>query len=90
MRKRVRYRGTVQGVGFRATAHRIAAVYSVAGWVENDSDGSVLLEAQADRDRLLRFLDEVEEELGSYIRAVSTSDIADEAEEREFRVRTGG
>ena len=37
----VRYRGDVQGVGFRETTRRIAAGFSIKGWVKNDGDGSV-------------------------------------------------
>ncbi|MBL8991170.1 MAG: acylphosphatase [Phycisphaerae bacterium] len=43
---RVSYSGRVQGVGFRATARRIAAEFPVSGWVRNEPDGSVMLEAQ--------------------------------------------
>ena len=41
VRKRVVVRGRVQGVFFRDTLSRMAATRSVAGWVENRSDGAV-------------------------------------------------
>lgn len=39
--------GRVQGVGFRATARALAAERGVTGWVQNEPDGSVRMEAQA-------------------------------------------
>ena len=44
-RRRVRVRGTVQGVGFRPFVHRQAAELSLTGWVGNEG-GDVVLEVQ--------------------------------------------
>jgi len=41
--KLVRYRGCVQGVGFRYTARRLAEGFPVAGYVRNLSSGEVEL-----------------------------------------------
>ena len=41
--KLVHYAGNVQGVGFRATASRLARDYPVTGWVRNLPDGRVQL-----------------------------------------------
>lgn len=38
---RVRVTGRVQGVGFRAWTRREAEARGLAGWVRNESDGSV-------------------------------------------------
>ena len=46
-------RGRVQGVGFRWFVEREAHVLSIAGWVRNNSDGSVEVFAQGTRDQLL-------------------------------------
>jgi acylphosphatase len=46
VRKRIIYRGRVQGVGFRATAQWVARGRPVTGWVRNEPDGTVLLEVQ--------------------------------------------
>ena len=53
----VRYSGMVQGVGFRATAVRIARDHPVAGYVKNLPDGRVELWAEgapADVDKFLK------------------------------------
>ena len=41
IRKRVVVDGVVQGVYFRASAHREATAFGVAGWVRNLPDGRV-------------------------------------------------
>lgn len=45
-RHRTRFTGRVQGVGFRATTQAIASRLGLTGWVRNEPDGSVLMEAQ--------------------------------------------
>jgi acylphosphatase len=50
--KRYIVRGRVQGVGFRWFVEREAHVLGIAGWVRNNSDGSVEVLAQGTRDQL--------------------------------------
>ena len=57
--RRVIYRGRVQGVGFRYTAHRIAQGYPVTGYVKNLRDGSVELVAEGAATEIQRMLDEL-------------------------------
>jgi hydrogenase maturation protein HypF len=38
-RVRIRFRGAVQGVGFRPFLHGLAALHGVSGFVLNDADG---------------------------------------------------
>ncbi len=45
-------RGRVQGVGFRWFVEREAHILAIAGWVRNNSDGSVEVHAQGTRDQL--------------------------------------
>ena len=45
-------RGRVQGVGFRWFVEREAHILGIAGWVRNNSDGSVEVLAQGSRDQL--------------------------------------
>jgi hydrogenase maturation protein HypF len=42
IRLQIRCRGTVQGVGFRPTVHRVATSLGLAGWVINDPLGATL------------------------------------------------
>ena len=47
IRRRWRFTGTVQGVGFRYYARAAALHLGLTGWVANNWDGSVTLEARA-------------------------------------------
>jgi acylphosphatase len=52
----VYYSGQVQGVGFRATAEKIARDYPVTGWVKNLSDGRVQLLVEGPEGAVTKFL----------------------------------
>lgn len=83
-RVQVRYHGRVQGVGFRATVRHAAQGFAVTGWVRNEPDGSVLLEAQGEPADLEQFLDEVARALGRFIHATHRSAVQAECEESGF------
>ena len=46
VRRRYRFYGLVQGVGFRYEAVGIASQLSLVGWVKNEYDGSVVIEIE--------------------------------------------
>ena len=46
VRKKMRFHGRVQGVGFRFTAKYLAQSLGLTGWVQNEYDGTVLMEVQ--------------------------------------------
>ena len=48
-------RGRVQGVGFRWFVEREAHLLAIAGWVRNNSDGSVEVLAMGTREQLFGF-----------------------------------
>ena len=48
IRRRVRVSGRVQGVWFRASAEREAAMRRVGGFARNEPDGSVLVELEGE------------------------------------------
>lgn len=54
-----RITGRVQGVGFRNFTQRQARQRSLTGWVRNESDGSVRLEAEGPRAALEELLEAV-------------------------------
>ena len=65
IRRRINFRGRVQGVGFRYRARHAAAAYSCTGWARNEYDGSVTMEIQGleeDIDRVILAI-----ERGSFI-----------------------
>lgn len=56
VRRRWRLDGRVQGVGFRAFCELAASQRSIRGWVRNEFDGSVSVEAEAESNVLSDFL----------------------------------
>lgn len=50
--RRFLVRGRVQGVGFRWFVEREAHILKIAGWVRNNSNGTVEVLAQGTRDQL--------------------------------------
>jgi len=55
VRRRIRVRGIVQGVGFRPTVYRLATERGLGGWVLNDAEG-VLVELEGPAARIDDFL----------------------------------
>lgn len=65
--RRVIYRGRVQGVGFRYTAHHIAQRYAVTGYVKNLRDGNVELVVEGAATEIQRVLAEIAAEMAGNI-----------------------
>lgn len=87
IRKQVRYSGRVQGVGFRVTCRHLSEGYAVTGWVQNESDGGVLLEAQGEGSEVERFLIEIVRVLGQNIENVFLLNIGVVQSEAGFVIR---
>jgi len=58
-RIRIKISGTVQGVGYRFFTQRSACTLGIRGYVENEPDGSVTIEAEGDQNQLTQFLNSV-------------------------------
>ncbi|MBK6965934.1 MAG: acylphosphatase [Bacteroidales bacterium] len=52
----IRVYGRVQGVGFRYSAQQIAASIGLCGFVSNESDGSVYIEAEGSSEQINLFI----------------------------------
>lgn len=85
-RQRITFRGRVQGVGFRATCAEISRRHTVTGWVRNEPDGSVVLEAQGAMDEIGRFVDEILMVMSRNVREHTSIAAEPAADERSFRV----
>lgn len=70
MRKQIHvyFIGSVQGIGFRYTARRLADSFDVSGWVKNLADGRVELVAEQEEDILRDFLNALNNSFNGYIR----------------------
>ena len=86
IRRRLRFTGLVQGVGFRYRAVHAVNLTGATGWVRNDWDGAVSMEIQGTEEQIDRVILMIER--GSYIRIenLEVRDIPVEPEERRFRV----
>jgi len=54
--KSIRISGRVQGVGFRYSTREVANIFSIYGFVKNQSDGSVYIEAEGSDESINAFL----------------------------------
>ncbi len=52
----IRITGSVQGVGFRYTAKNMAVAYRIRGFVKNEYDGAVYIEAEGEEENLRQFI----------------------------------
>jgi len=80
------YIGTVQGVGFRYTVERAARELGVRGWVKNLRNGSVEVVAEASKEVLSQFLDNIRERFSGYISSVDLDWLEASGEFREFTI----
>ncbi len=85
-RVRVTYHGTVQGVGFRWACRAAAEPHPVTGWVRNEPDGSVMLEAQGEQPAIDALLADIDDQMAGNIRSKETEPIAIQPAETSFRI----
>jgi len=90
VRRRIRARGIVQGVGFRPFVYRIAREHGLAGWVANSPAG-VTVEVEGDAASVGRFLDSFRREAPALaqIDEMAVEDLA-AAGDTEFVIRESG
>lgn len=67
-RRLIHFSGSVQGVGFRYTALRLARGFDVTGYVRNLHDGRVEMLVEGPPDQIDSLLAAVRERMGHYIR----------------------
>ena len=85
-RKRITFYGYVQGVGFRYRAYYAASSVGVTGWVENQDDGSVIMEIQGTQSQIDQVVEMIEK--GTFIQVMNmkVKTMPADEEEREFSV----
>ncbi|MBR3001525.1 MAG: acylphosphatase [Oscillospiraceae bacterium] len=87
IRKQYEFEGNVQGVGFRYRCVMAARALGITGWVENQWDGSVLMEAQGEPDALDEMIKRLEQSRFGRIDAVKQIELPVKSNERNFSVR---
>ena len=85
VRKRIRFFGSVQGVGFRYRAKHAAAEVGVTGWVRNEYDGSVSMEIQGTDSQIDQVILAIERGTYVYIQNIEVRSIPLVDGERGFK-----
>ncbi len=87
IRKYLKIRGSVQGVGFRYRAEHAAELIGVTGWVRNDPDGAVSMEVQGTEEQIDKVIMIINQ--GTYIdiQSLDAKMIPLAEDEYGFRVR---
>ena len=78
--------GRVQGVGFRFTAHRLAARHRLVGYVRNVPDGTVEMLAQGEAKEIDVCLEEIAENFSGYIRHTNIEEVPPNPKHTDFRI----
>jgi len=86
-RKQARYRGDVQGVGFRANAVHEARGLNLQGFVKNEPDGDVLVDVQGSKANVETLLRRINESMASRINDTLTDDRTPTDDLPPFRIR---
>ncbi len=84
--KRIIFTGTVQGVGFRFSAHRFANRHQLTGCVRNLSDGTVEMLAQGAETDIADCIEDLKSNFGSYIRQIKATDLPHDPRHNDFRI----
>lgn len=87
IRKHIVFSGRVQGVGFRFRANHIANGLSVTGWVKNQWDGTVEMEAQGTGEQINQMLKMINQSPYISIDRMDSKEIPTEPAEYGFHVR---
>ncbi len=87
LRKRLVFRGRVQGVGFRWRACAAAEAAGTTGWVRNNFDGSVTMELQGDEAQIDRVVQSLDRARYIRIESLEARRIPVDPEERGFVTR---
>ncbi len=86
-RLRIIFQGRVQGVGFRVRARTCAQRLPVTGWVRNEPDGTVMLEAQGSEHDLDAFLTALRKQTAGLVEREIHAHVRTEPDEHTFEIR---
>ena len=80
------FKGNVHGVGFRYTSGNIARSLGLKGFVRNLSNGDVELGVEGERAVIERFLSELDDAMGGYIKTKEITWSEFKSEYSDFRI----
>lgn len=84
-----RIQGRVQGVGFRYFTQHTAMSNYIVGWVKNEDDGAVSLEAYGEDENIDRFLETIKKGPSRFARVseIDVTRLSGEPEYTSFNVK---
>jgi len=83
----VYFSGRVQGVGFRYSVLQVAKEYDVTGFVQNLTDGRVLLQVEGTSADVDGLVTAIEDRMNGYVRQVDRSSESRRPEFSGFTIR---
>jgi acylphosphatase len=84
--KHIIFKGRVQGVGFRFTAHRIAGLNQLKGYVRNMPDGSVEMLAQGYTEDVNDCIKDIKESFAGYISDTQINELPIDPRYKDFKI----
>ena len=84
IRKRIRFHGLVQGVGFRYRSIYAAQQIGCTGWVRNESTGDVTMEIQGTEEQIDRVIQTLDRSPYIHIRSMDVRTLPIDEDERDF------
>ena len=80
------FSGSVQGVGFRFTAHRIAGQHQLTGYVRNLTDGTVEMLAQGPAEDIDDCIRDIQESLPGHVRGMEVQEVPPNPKHTDFKI----
>ncbi len=90
IRMEFKFYGNVQGVGFRYTSKYLASSFNITGWVQNEWDGTVLMQAQGIPKNIELLLSKLENSRFILIEKIDKKEIPLEEGNICFEIRASG
>ncbi len=84
--KHIVFKGSVQGVGFRFTAHRMAGRHQLTGYVRNLADGTVEMLAQGPAQDVDDCIRDIQDCLAGYTREVKIEEVPPNPMYTDFKI----
>lgn len=86
MRRKINYKGRVQGVGFRWNTEKAVHSFDVTGYVKNKPNGSVELLLEGNSEEVLKAEKEIEERMRGYWTEKESAELPGDDHWQEFKI----
>ncbi|MCR5288772.1 MAG: acylphosphatase [Treponema sp.] len=87
IRLHIQFTGRVQGVGFRYKAQHLATSLNITGWVYNELDGTVSMEAQGSPKAIDTLINRLDSDTWIALESIHKQNLPIDTYERSFSIR---